>query len=97
MTTRGKLGVRKPIQRLNLHASILSPVLRTYHAVLADPNWRAAMEDEFNALLANRTWDLVSRPSGANIVTGKWLFKHKFQSDSSLDRYKARWVLRGFT
>jgi histone deacetylase 1/2 len=30
-------------------------------------------------------------------VTGKWIFKHKFQSDGSLERYKARWVLCGFT
>jgi hypothetical protein len=25
------------------------------------------------------------------------VFHHKFKSDGSLDRYKARWVLRGFT
>jgi len=39
----------------------------------------------------------VPRPPRANVVTGKWIFKHKFQSDGSLERYKARWVLRGFT
>jgi hypothetical protein len=31
------------------------------------------------------------------VVTGKWLFRHKLTSDGSLNRYKARWVLRGFT
>jgi hypothetical protein len=31
------------------------------------------------------------------MVTDKWLFRHKLTSDGSLDRYKARWVLRGFT
>jgi hypothetical protein len=31
------------------------------------------------------------------VVTSKWLFRHKLTSDGSLDRYKARWVLRGFT
>jgi hypothetical protein len=35
----------------------LSPVPRTYRAVLADPNWRAAMEAEFSTLLANNTWE----------------------------------------
>ena len=31
------------------------------------------------------------------MVTGKWIFKHKLKADGSLERYKARWVLRGFT
>jgi hypothetical protein len=39
----------------------------------------------------------VSRPRQANIVTGKWIFKHKFSANGTLERYKARWVLRGFT
>lgn len=55
------------------------------------------MTDEFSALLSNNTWDLVPRPPGAIIVIGKWVFKNKFRSDGSLERYKARWVLHGFT
>jgi len=31
------------------------------------------------------------------VVTGKWIFRQKFNADGSFDRYKARWVLRGFT
>ena len=31
------------------------------------------------------------------MVTGKWLFRHKLTSVGSLDRYKACWVLQGFT
>jgi len=55
------------------------------------------MEEEHAALLKNHTWDLVPRPLRANLVTGKWIFKHKLKADGSLERYKARWVLRGFT
>jgi hypothetical protein len=94
MTTRGKRGLRFPAL---FEASVLSPVPRSYRAALADPNWRTTMEEEYSALLDNKTWDLVPHPSHSNIVTGKWVFKHKFTADGSLERYKARWVLRSFT
>lgn len=96
MTTRGKHGIRKAPDRLNLHVDTLSSLPRMYRAALADPHWRSAMEEEFSALLATCTWELVPRPPNINVVTGKWIFKHKLQADGSLDRYKARWVLRGF-
>jgi len=31
------------------------------------------------------------------IVTGKWIWTHKRRADGTLEQYKARWVLRGFT
>jgi len=55
------------------------------------------MEEEYTVLLANQTWDLVPRPWGSNIVTGKWIWTHKRRADGTLERYKARWVLRGST
>jgi hypothetical protein len=94
MTTRAKSGFRQPAL---FHAAALSPVPRSYRTALADPNWRQAMEEEFSALLDNHTWDLVPRPQSATVVSGKWIFKHKFHVDGSLERYKARWVLRGFS
>jgi hypothetical protein len=39
----------------------------------------------------------VPPPRNTNILSGKWIFCHKLKPDSSLDRYKASWVLRGFS
>jgi hypothetical protein len=51
------------------------------------------MEEEHVALLQNHTWDHMPPPPHANVVTGKWIFKHKFNADGTLEQYKARWVL----
>jgi len=37
------------------------------------------------------------QPLSTNIVMGKWIFIHKFHSDGSLCKHKARWVVRGFS
>jgi hypothetical protein len=48
------------------------------------------MQDEYDALVNNGTWSLVPRTPHANVVSGKWIYKHKFHSDGSLARYKDR-------
>ena len=55
------------------------------------------MASEYDALQRNRTWRLVDRPSGANVVSSKWVFSHKLIPDGTLECYKARWVMRRFT
>jgi histone deacetylase 1/2 len=59
MVTRAKSGFRTPA---TFQAAGPSPIPTSYKKALADPNWKNAMVEEFNALTANRTWDLVSAP-----------------------------------
>jgi len=75
----------------------VSPLPGDTRAALADANWRAAMTEEYKALVDNGTWRLVPRPPRANVITDKWVFKHKYHADGSLARHKARWVIRGFS
>lgn len=102
MRTRSKSGFGLPARRLNLTATTsstssppISPLPSSYKVALLDPNWFQAMKDEYDALLHNQTWSLIPRPSGANVVSGKWVFRHKFNSDGSLSHYKAHWVCHG--
>ena len=54
------------------------------------------MDIEFNALITNGTWDLVSPAQGTNIVGSKWVFRVKRNADGSIERFKARLVAKGY-
>jgi hypothetical protein len=97
MVTHARAGIYKPNPKYTLAASgAISPVPRSIHSAIKDVHWYAAMKAEFDVLQANKTWTLVLQPPGARIITGKWVFKHKLNPDGTLERYKARWVVRGF-
>jgi hypothetical protein len=59
------------------------------------PKWLSAIQSEYNSLIENGTWDLIPRsqvPDGHRVIKGKWVFDIKGDG-----RYKARWVVKGFT
>ena len=41
---------------------------QSYVEAVGHPSWEFAMEEEYNALLENQTWDLVPLPSGRKLV-----------------------------
>jgi hypothetical protein len=98
MVTRHAAGTLPPrVLAATTADSQVSPVPSSLRTALLDPHWRRAKEEEYAALIANQTWDLVPHPLGTNVVTGKWIWTHKRRANGTLERYKARWVLRGFT
>nr|GEY19660.1 hypothetical protein [Tanacetum cinerariifolium] len=95
MVTRAKAGIFKLLERMNCHVTTTSSLPRSHVYALRDPNWKEDMLDEYNALITNGMWVLVPRPTNVNLVRSMWLFKHKFNVDGSLNRYKARLVANG--
>jgi histone deacetylase 1/2 len=68
----------------------------TLGEALDDVHWREAMNDEYQALMDNKTWHLVPPSSTRNIIDCKWVFRIKKNADGTIDRYKARLVAKGF-
>lgn len=58
--------------------------------------WIEAAKDEISSLAENQTWTLVTLPEGKKLVSSKWIFKIKLDSEQNV-KYKARLVARGFS
>lgn len=58
--------------------------------------WQQAMNEEFESLTSNQTWELVEKPKDKRIIDCKWIFKIKQNTKGVVERYKARMVARGF-
>ncbi|RVW27716.1 Retrovirus-related Pol polyprotein from transposon RE1 [Vitis vinifera] len=69
----------------------------TVFEALTKREWKDAMREEMSALEKNKTWEIVERPKGKNIVDCKWIFTLKYKADGSLERHKARLVAKGYT
>jgi histone deacetylase 1/2 len=48
---------------------------------LTDSKLKAAMDEEFSALMTNNTWHLVPANSGKNVIDYKWVYKVKRKAD----------------
>ena len=70
--------------------------LESYAEAAGDANWRAAMEEEMRALSENETWDLVDAPKGVKPIGCRWVYKVKYNTDGSVNCYKARLVGKGY-
>jgi hypothetical protein len=82
---------------------------QTYYAAFDEPKfyaeamrssdadkWREAMDEEIAGFWRNGAWELVDINPIWNILTAKWVFKRKRDTDNIIQRFRARLVARGF-
>jgi len=54
------------------------------------------MEEEYNSLFENRTWDMVPLPSGRKLIRCRWVYKTNSTIDGQVRRYKSMIVSKVF-
>ena len=62
--------------------------------------WQSAMAKEMESHKVNRTFKTVpvsQVPKGAKIIPGKWVLTTKHDQNGNVIRYKARYVMKGFS
>ena len=70
---------------------------QSYSEASRDPDWIEAMNVEIKALELNNTWVLTDLPKHKSAIGYRWVYKVKHRSDSSIERYKAKLVAKGYT
>lgn len=55
------------------------------------------MKLEIEALEKNHTWEVVNLPGRKVPIGCKWIFKIKYNADSTIERFKARLIAKGYT
>jgi hypothetical protein len=71
--------------------------LPDFEEAIQKKEWEDAMIEEYQSIIKNDVWEIVPRPKSKDVVSSKWLFKIKHVVDGSIEKYKARFVTRGFS
>jgi hypothetical protein len=70
----------------------------SYRAALANAQahaWHAVMQQEYDFLVDNGTWELVDLPAGRTVVNNMRIYKIKSDTEGEVSRLKARFVAKG--
>ncbi|RVX02815.1 Retrovirus-related Pol polyprotein from transposon TNT 1-94 [Vitis vinifera] len=62
-----------------------------------DDKWIEAMKEELRMIEKNDTWELVDRPQHRKVIGVKWVYRTKLNADGSVNKYKARLVVKGYS
>nr|GEU50075.1 retrovirus-related Pol polyprotein from transposon TNT 1-94 [Tanacetum cinerariifolium] len=68
-----------------------------YLQAVTNSMWVDAMIKELQSLETNDTWTLTELPSDHKAISSKCVYKVKFLPNGTVDKYKARLVIRGFS
>jgi hypothetical protein len=69
----------------------------TFEEAVQKGQWKEAMMKEHQSIMKNEVWEIVPKPKEKSVVTSKWVYKIKHAADGSVDKYKERFMARGFS
>ena len=69
----------------------------TYKQAKNHEERKNAMNEEYESIMKNETWELTELPENKVPIGCKWLYKTKLHAHGSIQKYKARLVAKGYS
>ena len=54
------------------------------------------MVEEYDSIVINNVWEIVQRLENKSVVGSRWIYKIKNATDESVEKYKAKFVAKGY-
>ena len=54
------------------------------------------MVEEYNSIMTNDVWEVVPRPQDRAVVGSRWIYKIKYAADGSIEKFKSKFVAKGY-
>ena len=54
------------------------------------------MVEVYNSIMTNDVWEEVPRPEDRSVVGSRWIYKIKYAANGNIEKYKARFVAKGY-
>jgi hypothetical protein len=90
----------RPLKKFPNYMALMSNIIdsepSSFQEAVDQQVWWDAMV-EYTSIMKNDVWDIVPRLEGKSIVTSRWLYKIKHVADGNIEKFKARFVVRGFS
>eukprot|EP00253_Pinus_taeda_P028945 PITA_28945 len=89
-----KRQCRQPNRYQVLVAQVAEP--SSFQEAAQHQVWVDAMVEEYSSIMTNDVWDVVPRPKDRSVVGSKWIYKIKYATNGSVEKYKPRFMAKGY-
>jgi len=57
--------------------------------VVQQPIWVDAMVEEYDSIIRNSVWKVLPRPTDKSVVSSRWIYKVKKETDGNVEKHMA--------
>ena len=73
---------------MTLMCDLLEKEPTCFEEAIQQKEWVDAMTEEYQSIIKNDVWEIVSRLKNKYVVSFKWLYKIKHDVDGSIEKHK---------